>query len=216
MEMDIQLNEYLPFLKLTGALLIGIVIGWEREQRENIPAMRLLPLVSVGATLYTLYSGVDGNRLENPQLAGGVVTGVGFLCAGMIARRFGSLTGVTTAATVWVTAALGIGIGIGLYLQVFLVTGAVLAILWYFPRLSRSSNHTLGYEIVAPYDEARFDEYCGRFKEHEIEILRSSLSRNRDQMSCIWYTNGNLENHQKLTLIFANDRTITDLNTKLA
>ena len=151
----------------------------------------------------------------NPALAGGVVTGVGFLGAGMISRQFGALTGVTTAATIWVTAALGIGLGLGYFLQVFVVTGAVLAILWFFPYFTRSSNHNLLYEIIAPFSEARYDELHGKFVENKLEVVRHSLSRNGDQMTCVWFANGDSESHQRLAQILVNEPDITDFNTRL-
>ncbi|MCB0192006.1 MAG: MgtC/SapB family protein [Anaerolineae bacterium] len=209
-------GSFAPLIKLAIALLIGILIGWEREYRENIAGMRIMPLVAVGATLFAGFGGIEGKQFINAQVAAGVVTGVGFLGAGVIKRESGVLSGVTTAACIWVTAALGMGISLGAYVAMGLVTGAVLLILWVFPHFTARSNHSLYYEIIAPYDEERYEQFQRRFTENKLEILRHSWSRNGDQMMCLWYVNGLPESHERLGRLFISDLEITQFNTKLS
>ena len=208
-------GNLLPLIKLLTALAIGLAIGWEREARENIAGMRVLSLVTVGATLFTVYSGVADKQFINPQVAGGVVTGIGFLGAGVIARQHGTLTGVTTAATIWVAAALGMGIGLGYYIPVVTITGVVLLILWFIPTVSPWTNQSLTFEIIAPYDEARYDKYQRRFHQSKVKVLRHSLSRHGDQMICIWFVNGQPAQHRELGQEFVSDMEITDFNIRL-
>ena len=191
-------GAFLPIIKLLTALAIGMLIGWERESRENIAGLRVLPLVTVGATLFTVYSGVADKQFINPQVAGGVVTGIGFLGAGVIARQHGTLTGVTTAATIWVAAALGMGIGLGYYIPVVTITGVVLLILWFIPSVSLWTNQSLTYEAIAPYDETRYEEFQRRFRHSKLKVLRHSLSRHGDQMICVWFANGQPAHHRQL------------------
>ncbi len=198
-------------IKLPLALLIGVLIGWEREYREGIPGVRVLSLVSVGATLFTLYGGVKGLTFTNPSVAAGVVTGVGFLGAGFIIRERGMLSGLTTAAVIWVTAALGMGIGLGVFLQVGVVTAAVLLILWFFPQLSHS-HHSYVYKAVAPYSETRRQQFQQRFDQRRLKIMKETLSKSGADMICSWHVTGQPEHHQALSQEFLNDPEVTEFS----
>ena len=209
------LGSLAPLFKLFLALLIGIIIGWEREYRENFAGMRVLPLVTVGATMFAGFGGIEGKQFTNAQVAAGVVTGVGFLGAGVIMRERGALTGVITAATIWVAAALGMGIALGAYAAMALVTVAVLLILWFFPHLSYGANQNLFYEIIAPYDENRYKQFQRRFDETKLRVLRHSWSRKGDQMICVWFANGKPAQHRELGQIFVSDLEIAEFNIRL-
>jgi putative Mg2+ transporter-C (MgtC) family protein len=206
-----QLIANVGMLRLLLALCIGLLIGWEREYRDGIPGLRVLPLVTVGATLFTLYGGVEGKAFANPALAAGVVTGVGFLGAGFIIKERGVLSGLTTAAAIWVTAALGMGIGLGLYAQVAFVTAAVLLILWGLPTLSQA-HHSFVYEAVAPYSEERYRQFQCRFEERRLKIMKHTLSRSGEEMICVWYATGQPEQHKDLSRAFLNDPEVAEFN----
>jgi putative Mg2+ transporter-C (MgtC) family protein len=105
-------------LRLTVALLLGAVIGIEREYRGHPAGVRTLAMVSVGSCIFTA-AGLfvfPGHNTDPTRIAAQVVTGVGFLGAGAIFRSDDGVKGLTTAATVWVVAALGMAVGFGLYL----------------------------------------------------------------------------------------------------
>ena len=126
--------------KLLLAAIVGALIGAEREVRTGF-GLRTLMLICLGATLFTIYSDVFAFGEGDPRrIAAAVVTGVGFLGAGMILRHKGGVFGLTTAATVWLVAALGMGIGIGLYAIVAVATVLVLIVLWAIPLLQNLTN----------------------------------------------------------------------------
>ena len=154
-------------VKVLLAIGVGILVGLEREYHEKAAGLRVIPLVCVGATLFTLYGGVSGNKFVNPQVAAGVVTGVGFLGAGVILRDRGQVTGLTTAATIWTSAALGMGIGLGDYLLVGVTTALMLLILWTFPRLNiwQRANDSFAYDVIALYDESRYKRFFRGYDE---------------------------------------------------
>jgi putative Mg2+ transporter-C (MgtC) family protein len=115
-------------LRLTVALLLGAMIGVEREYRGHPAGVRTMAMVSVGACIFTA-SGLflfPGHATDPTRIAAQVVTGVGFLGAGAIFRAESGVRGLTSAAAVWVVAALGMTVGFGLYL---LATGATLVVL---------------------------------------------------------------------------------------
>jgi putative Mg2+ transporter-C (MgtC) family protein len=103
-------------LKIALSAIIGCLVGLEREIRRKPAGFRTLALICVGATIFTICSyklGVTDNR---DRIAANIITGVGFLGAGVIFRNGLSVSGITTAATIWIAAALGMLIGIGEYM----------------------------------------------------------------------------------------------------
>lgn len=113
-------------LRLVVAALIGMTIGLERELRDQAAGLRTHMLVSVGACLFALISVygfqpfvVDATdpfaRYDASRVASQIVVGVGFLGAGTIIRHGLSVRGLTTAASLWVVAAMGTAVGIGMY-----------------------------------------------------------------------------------------------------
>ena len=110
------------------ALLIGAAVGIEREYRGHAAGVRTLAMVSVGSCIFTAIGifAFPGHLTDPTRIAAQVVTGVGFLGAGAIFRAEDGVKGLTTAATVWVVAALGMAVGFNLYL--IAVAGAVIVL----------------------------------------------------------------------------------------
>lgn len=122
------------------AAALGGSIGLERELREREAGLRTHLLVSVGAALFTMvsayawtdwhFSNREGIVFDPTRIAAQVVTGIGFLGAGAIIRQGLSVRGLTTAATLWVVAAIGMASGIGYYEAAVVTTALVLISLW--------------------------------------------------------------------------------------
>ena len=103
-------------VRVAVAALLGGIIGWEREQKGRAAGLKTHILVAVGSALFVLapyLAGIDGG--DNTRVMQGIVSGIGFLGAGAILRsRDGSrVEGLTTAASIWMTAAIGMAVGIG-------------------------------------------------------------------------------------------------------
>lgn len=116
-------------LKLLVAVICGAMIGYEREIQRKSAGLRTNILICVGATLYMLSSELimkaGGGNPDPTRIAGQIVTGMGFIGAGSIIQSRGQITGLTTAATLWVVAAIGIAVGAG-YLPFALVVSLVI------------------------------------------------------------------------------------------
>ena len=128
--MDPWLEMILRFLL---AVALGAGIGYQRERAGKAAGMRTLILVSAGAALFTLVSiyGFGDAGVDISRVAAGVVVGVGFIGAGVILRgqREEEVAGLTTAATIWVTAAIGLAAGAGMYLPSVIATAVIVGIL---------------------------------------------------------------------------------------
>jgi putative Mg2+ transporter-C (MgtC) family protein len=124
-------DEALLRLALAGAL--GGLIGLERELRDREAGLRTHLLVALGAALFTIVGayGFASFRLTDPtRVAAQIVTGIGFLGAGAIIRQGSTIRGLTTAATLWVVAAVGLASGAGYYSAALITTALVLLALW--------------------------------------------------------------------------------------
>ena len=99
-------------IKLLVALFAGAIIGAEREYKSKAAGFRTVILITVGSTLFTMISNYISN---DGRVASNIVTGIGFLGAGAIFREGMNVKGLTTATTIWISAAIGMAIGIGRY-----------------------------------------------------------------------------------------------------
>ena len=118
-------------VKIVIAAALGSLIGLEREMRKKPAGMRTHALVCIGATLFTILSfSFTGSSVDTSRIAAGIVTGIGFLGAGVIFQAKDKIKGITTAAELWVLAAIGVAIGMGLYFAAGISTLVVLAVLW--------------------------------------------------------------------------------------
>jgi len=113
--------------RLVSALLLGVVIGAERQFRQRMAGLRTNTLVSVGAALFVMLPEMYPEEMSPTRVAAQVVSGIGFLGAGVIFKEGLSVRGLNTAATLWCSAAVGVLCGAGFYLPALLGAGAVLA-----------------------------------------------------------------------------------------
>ena len=144
------------------ALLLSAAIGLEREVRQKNAGLRTHTLVGVGAALFMLISKYGFTDVLQPgvvvldpsRVAAQIVTGVGFLGAGLIFVRRDSVRGLTTAASIWVTAAIGSAAGAGLPVLAALGTGIYFVVALAFPlavrRLPRSATAVSALRVAIP------------------------------------------------------------------
>ena len=139
-----MLNLFSTTIRLSLAFILGGVIGLEREKKGVSAGLRTHILVTVGATLVMLtslyiygnYQG-EGGTIDPGRIAAGVITGIGFLGAGTIIRSKEGIRGLTTAASIWVSAAIGLAVGCGYFSAAIIVTGASYLALSLLKRLEK-------------------------------------------------------------------------------
>lgn len=129
---DLQLIECIGRLVL--AALLGAIIGAEREFRQKAAGLRTNTLIALGAALFTILSVELAGDGDPSRVAAQIVTGIGFLGGGAILRTGATVAGLTTAATIWVNAAIGTAAGAGRYgLAVAATITALLALVALHP-----------------------------------------------------------------------------------
>ncbi len=150
---------------LSLALLLSALVGAERELRQKSAGLRTHALVGVSAALIMLVSKygftdvLDPDRvvLDPSRIAAQIVSGIGFIGGGVIFMRRDAVRGLTTAASVWLTAALGMACGAGLPLLALATTGAHFLIMLAFPALQRRFMHPRRHstDLRITYDDGR-------------------------------------------------------------
>ena len=135
MKIAIAISAITIIERLVFAAFVGGLIGWERDLRNKQAGVKTHLLVSVGSALIMILSiygfnetiGHVNARFDPARLAHGVISGIGFLGAGAILKHSNnSVSGITTAATLWVVAAIGLSVGSGFYLPAIITTGIVM------------------------------------------------------------------------------------------
>ena len=113
-------------LRLLLATALGAAIGYERERFGKVAGIRTHIIITMGAALYNIISiyGYEGNAFDASRIGAGVVAGIGFIGAGVIFRdiRNNGVAGITSAACIWISAAVGLAAGSGMYLLSVLAT----------------------------------------------------------------------------------------------
>jgi len=187
-------------LRLLVAVIVGGIIGAEREYRSKSAGFRTMMLICLGAALFTIFSIEIGTGDNKDRIAASIITGVGFLGAGVIFKDENRVNGITTAATIWITAALGMGIGAG-YLWFSLIGCAiVLAILFAFTFLEKwlyRSNQLRNYKIVCPYKDQTMERYEQLFQEYHLSFKKSTQSKQGSLITGIWLVQGKEKNHKR-------------------
>jgi uncharacterized membrane protein YhiD involved in acid resistance len=134
-------------LQLVLATVLGGAIGVERELKGKPAGLRTNILICLGATLFTHLSIVIGGDSNPDRIAASVLNGIGFIGAGTILHMRGSVSGLTSAATIWVVAAIGMASGKGLYLE---AAGATLLVMVVLAGLGRA-EHALGRQAIGSH-----------------------------------------------------------------
>lgn len=187
MDVNIQL-EFLLRILLAG--ICGGIIGYERKSRNKEAGIRTHLIVASGAALIMIVSkygfsdilGMKGIALDPSRIAAQIVTGVGFLGAGMIFMRKNTISGLTTAAGIWATSAIGMAIGSGLYAM-----GIVTAVLIVLVQIILHHNYRWLKEsykdelqFIIERDKAYLPDLTRRLQVLHIEVLNVHIQEHKD------------------------------------
>lgn len=150
-------------LRLTVGLVLGAIIGFERELHRQPAGFRTHSLVSLGAALFTVVSayGFSGDLVDPTRIAAQIVSGIGFIGAGTILQHRGHIRGLTTAASLWSVAAIGTAAGAGLYSVSVVGTVLILIVLSLLDRVEALTHRRLQIpprEMPSSQDDEEPDE----------------------------------------------------------
>lgn len=182
-------------LSLSVALALGAFIGLERELSDKAAGLRTNILICVGSCLFMIVSReFTGMPVADPtRIAAQIVSGIGFLGAGAIMREGEHVTGLTTAATIWVVAAIGMAVGFGSYLLAAATTVMVLVVQSVFPHLDTMidelrQRHT--FKIASDLDDDGLEQIKTIFRNSDVKVLRRKLMKRANLYYSEWYVAG--------------------------
>jgi putative Mg2+ transporter-C (MgtC) family protein len=185
--------------KLFVAMLVGAIIGAEREYKSKAAGFRTVILITVGSTLFTILSNLISN---DGRIASNIVTGIGFLGAGAIFREGMNVKGLTTATTIWISAAIGMSIGIGQYQLAFAALIIVMLVLLSFTwiqKLIERTNKIETYTIsFVQSNEFDFDDLIKLIQEYHLTSSISKKIKTQNKYTGIFSIQGTLDNHEQL------------------
>ena len=175
---EIFLDLWKLLLPILVAALAGGLVGIEREYRDKSAGLRTMVLISVSSAFFTILSGVIDP--EGQKIVAAVVSGIGFLGAGVIMKVGPNIGGITTAATIWLVAALGMAAGTGMYLLVAAVTIVSLIVLCLFTPFERLIDRLYEYldvDITIKNTDKAEDNILDIFEECGVKVVEIKHSR---------------------------------------
>lgn len=193
--------EWEEVAKVGLAVLLGAAIGAERELHDRAAGFRTIILVCVGATLFAIYSPLLGSPDDPVRITAAIVSGVGFLGAGVIIREPGNVSGLTTAATVWVAAAIGVGIGGGMYILASVGTAVALIVLSLFYRIETRIDRVRelrSYSVVIQARAGKIADLEQAFRGCGLVVRSHSQAKQGDRITCSWIAAGPMGSHDQL------------------
>ncbi len=191
------------------SVVLGILIGAEREYRNKSAGLRTFILICFGSCLFTVLSVKIG--IDDPdRIAANIITGIGFLGAGVIFKGDSKIDGITTATTIWATASIGMAVGSGyVYLAVLgtLLVLVILSSLTYFEKLIDREHKIREYKIaVANYQDFAYCEMI--FKKYHLRFMISKQRYDQGKLITSWIVVGKNAYHQALTESLMKDEKI--------
>ena len=202
------------FIKILASTFVGALIGLEREYRSKSAGLRTFTLISVGCTIFTILSEKMGMQTSPDRIAANVVTGIGFLGAGVIFKMDDRVKGLTTATIIWVTASLGMSIGDGHILLSFLGTMVVYIVLGLFVKLEvmmERYGQTRNYKIVCNYSPEIHKRLESIFEQCNLTAKREKQIVTKDTLTSNWSVRGRSSKHDKLVKKLMAERDVLEL-----
>lgn len=204
--------DYEVIIRLLLAALWGGIVGAEREYRSKSAGFRTMIMISMGSCFFTMMSvliGVDGNP---DRIASNIVTGIGFLGAGVIFRGENRVNGITTAAAIWAVAAVGMGIGAGHYFAAACASVlilVVLAVLPYFENVIDKINQSKVYSVQCNFKEGGRVLYEDRLKQYKLRFKLVKEIKEGKNLFVTWQVQGHTKNHEQFIAAMMKDESVT-------
>ncbi len=187
-------------IKIFTSLIVGGLIGLEREYRTKSAGLRTFTLICLGSTIFTIISEKVGHFSSPDRIAANIVTGIGFLGAGVIFKTDDRVSGLTTATIIWVTAALGMSIGDGHIILSFLGVFTILTVLITFIYLEKWMNKRRENKHYVLVYSRNADDDCLHeklAKAHQLRLNRGKITINSQTICHSFNLRGKTTNQQK-------------------
>lgn len=206
--------DYEIVIRFLLAALWGGIVGMEREYRSKSAGFRTMIMISIGACFFTMMSLFIGGGNNPDRIASNIVTGIGFLGAGVIFRGENRVNGITTAATIWAVAAVGMGIGAGYYFAAACASILIIVVLSLLPAIEKmidQINQGKTYIIKSIYAAGVKEKLEATFKSNRLRFKLLNEIKEGNQLTTTWLVYGHAKNQRQLTTTLEQDETIVRL-----
>jgi putative Mg2+ transporter-C (MgtC) family protein len=176
------------FIKILASTTVGALIGLEREYRSKSAGLRTFTLISIGCTIFTILSEKMGMKTSPDRIAANVVTGIGFLGAGVIFKMDDRVKGLTTATIIWV---------LGLFVKLEVI----------MEKYGRTRN----YRIVCDYSPETYKKLELIFEQCNLTAKREKQTITKQLLVSNWSVRGRVSKHDKLVKKLMSDKDIKEL-----
>lgn len=194
-------------LRLLLSFVIGSIIGIEREYRSKAAGLRTMIVICLGSTIFTEISlNMAGNSPD--RIAANIITGIGFLGAGVIFKDGLTISGITTATTIWIAAALGMAVGAGEYFIAVVGSGVVLIVLTVFERLKLwiiQFHQTRAYRITFQDDSRFIFELDSKIKQLGLNYRQERDIKHGEVNVVVWEISGKEKMLDELNVFLKSD-----------
>lgn len=182
------------------AALWGGIVGAERQYRSKSAGFRTMIMISMGACFFTMMSMLIAEPANRDRIASNIVTGIGFLGAGVIFRGDNRISGITTAASIWAVAAVGMGIGSGYYFAAgcaSVLIFLILAVLPFLENYIERINQSKTYLITCPFSRNLSEKYEETLRACHLKYRLVKQVKENNTLLLVWETQGHAKNHEK-------------------
>jgi len=204
--MDFTL-ETEDIISMFMSILCGGIIGFEREYKSKAAGFRTIILISLGSTIFTIVSGHGAG--SDDRVSANIITGIGFIGAGVIFKDQFSVRGLTTAAVIWTSAAIGMTTGIGYHALAFVFTIITLIILLLSTRIEQLISTMQKQKIISVTfrtpDFSLIKSLEAELNTKHLRIDPLEVSKDKDTLTVVWQVSGRkkylVELNEKLAAI---------------
>lgn len=213
-----QTGEYgAALVRIIVAVILGGLIGFERELRDKPAGFRTIILICLGACLFAIASEVVGAPDgERTRIAAQVVSGIGFLGAGAILRDRQTIVGLTTAATIWAVAAVGVAVGFGHLVLGAYGAGLILVALFIFDVVEKwigDRRDIQDYDLTTHPDDKAIERIRNMFGEADLRIRKLRFHEDGERIHFTVIAMGNKHAHETLRFSLARSKSFTLLRS---
>jgi putative Mg2+ transporter-C (MgtC) family protein len=205
---------FYDIIKIAVAFALGALLGIEREYKKKPAGFRTMIMITVGAALFTtLSSHIAGNP---DRIAANIITGIGFIGAGVIFKEGVKVSGMTTAATIWISAAIGMAVGYGAF---YLATAVALLMLFTLVLLEQLEffferfHQVVFYKITFLPDGCTLDELEKKFNEFNIRFIKDDQSKINNQIIVFYQLTARKYEFQNLNDFLLKNQAIVGFET---
>lgn len=193
-------------ISMLMAILCGGIIGFEREYKNKSAGFRTIVLITLGSTIFTIVSRHGAGA--DDRISANIITGIGFIGAGVIFKDQFSVFGLTTAAVIWTSAAIGMTTGIGYHALAFVFTIITLLILLMVSRVERLIDKLQRQKIVSvTFRSPEFSQVNvleEQLRARQLIIDQLQLSKEQDTLTVVWQISGKKDYLLRLNELLVN------------